>query len=328
MQRALYHPEQGYYTKHIRSVGGARADFSTTATLSPILASALIHDILTWIHEDCIAQIHLIEIGAGDGSLAKQILKNISWKLRPKISYHIVDASPPLRKIQKETLKPKKLLAGIPLPRSLRESIQWHDSIQDALTSCKGQAFLFSNELVDAFPARVFQHNGHELEELHIEAGQEKWLACEAPPQSSALKNIPINQRREVHESYHQWLKSWADLWHSGRMITIDYGDLYPALYHRRPMGSLRAYLMHHLQTGSDIYANPGRQDITCDVNFTDLIDWSQALGISTITCKTQQDYLKPFSTNSDTDQFLTSQDGAGSAFRVLSQRRLLSGPL
>ncbi len=325
MQRALYHPEQGYYTKHIRSVGGARADFSTTATLSPILARALVHDILAWIHEDRIAQIHLIEIGAGDGSLAKEVFKTLPRKIQCQVSYHIVDASPPLKKVQKDNLKnlqPTSFLTKLSLTRQNPQPFTWHDSIHDALSFCKGQAFLFSNELVDAFPARVFQHNGHKLEELHIDAGEEKWLACEAPPQSSALESMPTKQRREVHESYHQWLKSWADLWHSGRMVTIDYGDHYPALYHRRPMGSLRAYLMHHLQTGSDVYANPGRQDITCDVNFTDLMDWSQALGISTITCKTQQDYLKPFSTSSDTDQFLTSQDGAGSAFRVLSQRR------
>ena len=39
MARALFDPERGYYTRHIRTVG-SRGDFSTSATLSPSLRGA------------------------------------------------------------------------------------------------------------------------------------------------------------------------------------------------------------------------------------------------------------------------------------------------
>ena len=40
MARALFDPERGYYTRHIKTVG-ARGDFSTSATLSPALGHAI-----------------------------------------------------------------------------------------------------------------------------------------------------------------------------------------------------------------------------------------------------------------------------------------------
>jgi hypothetical protein len=36
---------------------------------------------------------------------------------------------------------------------------------------------------------------------------------------------------------------NWTPHWNSGAMLTIDYGDDFPQLYHRRPHGTLRAYL-------------------------------------------------------------------------------------
>ncbi len=307
MEFALFHPEQGYYSKHINTVGGTRADFSTTATLSPLLGKAFASKIQAWIKEDKIKTIHLIEIGAGDGSLAQSVLKHLPLWIRFMSTYHIVETSKPLRLQQQAKLKNKAI---------------WHHSLPAALEASKGQAFLFSNELVDAFPVRVFRHNGTALQELHIKEGEEHFLPCQSPPQSVALSNPPHHQRREVHESYHQWLKSWAPLWKSGRMITIDYGDNYPDVYYRRPNGSLRAYFMHQSLQGKELYLNIGRQDITCDVNFTDLISWSNDLEISTDLCQSQREFLLPFHDGSEVHNFLLAKDGAGSAFKVLCQRR------
>eukprot|EP01031_Cornospumella_fuschlensis_P020213 gene20213-24780_t len=67
MARALYDPQRGYYTRNIRTVG-ARGDFSTSATLSPLLGQA----IAAWLTEESRLQPqvkHIIEIGPGDGSL-------------------------------------------------------------------------------------------------------------------------------------------------------------------------------------------------------------------------------------------------------------------
>jgi SAM-dependent MidA family methyltransferase len=108
----------------------------------------------------------------------------------------------------------------------------------------------------------------------------------------------------------------------SGSMLTIDYGCEVDSLYHRRLHGSLRAYLMHHRIEGSGIYKNIGRQDLTADINFTDLMTWS-----ASFTCnqqiKTQREFLLPFvQKNHRGDAQSIDADGAGSYFQVWTCER------
>ena len=81
----------------------------------------------------------------------------------------------------------------------------------------------------------------------------------------------PVGQRVEVHESFRVWLRAWLPGWNSGVMLTIDYGDTCPALYRRRPRGTLRAYAHHQRLEGREIYGAFGLRDLTADVNFSDL---------------------------------------------------------
>lgn len=78
-------------------------------------------------------------------------------------------------------------------------------------------------------------------------------------------------------------------------MLTIDYGDTEERLYTRRPEGSLRAYWKHHRYTGRDLYVRFGKQDLTADVNFSDLISWGEALGWETIQLTTQSEFMTQF---------------------------------
>ena len=41
MSEALYHPAFGYYSANIDAIGGSRGDFSTSATMSPLLGRAI-----------------------------------------------------------------------------------------------------------------------------------------------------------------------------------------------------------------------------------------------------------------------------------------------
>jgi len=100
-----------------------------------------------------------------------------------------------------------------------------------------------------------------------------------------------------------------------GRMLTVDYGDEMPGLYHRRPAGSLRAYAHQQRLTGSEIYTALGRRDITADVNFTDLKAWGEGLGWQTISSSTLKTWLEGFA-------ILPAElHEPAEAFRVLVQR-------
>jgi SAM-dependent MidA family methyltransferase len=135
MEAALYHPDLGYYTKRIRTVG-ARGDFTTW----PGLDSSLARAVAAWLRERPLG--HVIEAGAGTGRLAAQVLHHLGWARRWRTTYHIVEISPVLREEQRKTLKGRRIV--------------WHDSMADALRAAGGRANIFSNELPDAFPCRVF----------------------------------------------------------------------------------------------------------------------------------------------------------------------------
>jgi SAM-dependent MidA family methyltransferase len=263
MQRCLHDPHRGYYAKNIRAIG-SRGDFTT----APQLSSAPAKAIASWATQAMRTPQtrNLIEIGPGMGTLSQQILRHLPLTLRLTTKLHLVDSSPILINYQKKTLGKRA---------------SYHETIQQALESCKGNAVIFSNELVDAFPVRLFQktHNQwQEISVIHSENRTTEILTNPGSlPESSIFKgNFPIGQRVEIHESYHKWLQSWLPIWRRGEMLTIDYGTLAKDLYHRQPHGSLRGYLLQQRIQGTDIYQNPGLQDLTADVNFNDLIEWGK----------------------------------------------------
>ena len=179
---------------------------------------------------------------------------------------------------------------------------------------------------MDAFPVRVFKKSENHWDELYLHNQKEHFLPCskESLPESSSIDHNAhsIGQRIEIHQSYHEWLNDWLPSWKSGQLLTIDYGDTHPELYYRMPHGTLRAYSHHQRITGQSVYTNPGKQDITTDVNFSDLIQWSNQIGLKTLSLITQREYLIPHVSQKPQDQFLIHPDGAGSAFKVLLQEK------
>ncbi len=286
MQRCLHDPQRGYYAKNIRAIG-SRGDFTT----APQLAEAPAKAIAAWAAKAM--RFHqtrnLIEIGPGMGTLSKQILRQLPLTLRFTTKLHLVDSSPTLLAHQK---------------MNLGKRASFHPTIHEALKSCGGNAVIFSNELVDAFPVRLFQKTQTEWKEIALihtdKQTQEILIDPPTLPKSSIFKgNFPPGQRVEVHESYQKWLHSWLSLWQGGEMLTIDYGDLAENLYQRRPQGSLRGYLLQQRIDGSAIYQNPGLQDLTADVNFTDLIEWGEPL-LQHETPQNFAEFILPFTQNQD----------------------------
>lgn len=301
MSRCLHDPVNGYYARNIQAIG-ARGDFTTTPQCSQIPAKA----IAAWAsaamrrHSTC----NLIEIGPGTGALSESVLRKLPFFQRIKTRLHLVDSSPVLAAKQTLLLKNKAV---------------YHRTIHAALAACDGNAVIFSNELVDAFPVRIFQKHGDAWQELALDFSQghpaEILLPCDPLPRSSIFSiNFPSGQRIEVHDSYRTWLESWLPIWKRGEMLTIDYGETSQRIYHRRPNGSIRAYLLHQRIEGCGVYENPALQDLTADVNFTDLILWSDPW-LETLRYENFADFLQPFSPSSE-NPFMN----AASYFQTLCQ--------
>jgi SAM-dependent MidA family methyltransferase len=305
MDLALHHPGRGYYARRIRGVGQS-GDFTTTPMLTPALGKA----VAVWAEEALRSAgcRHLIELGPGEGKLARAVLHELTWWRRLRTTVHLVETSVPLRTKQQSVLGHRVL---------------WHDSLAAALEACGGRACIYSNEFADAFPVRRFRRESDGWSELYLTPA-EQWEPSDGLPDSSVFElAFPPGQIVEVAEAYRAWLGEWLPSWRAGRMLTIDYGSEVGGLYHRRPRGSLRAYFMQQRLEGPAAYENPGRQDLTADVNFTDLQRWS-APWLETVGLRTQRDFLLPHADPAQpSDAHAVETDGAGSAFLVLDQRCL-----
>ena len=301
MRLALYDPQHGYYSRHVKTVGRG-GDFSTSATLHGSLGEA----VAGWLQER-----DVIEVGGGDGSLAEGVLKAMGWWRRRGVNYHLVETSEPLKEKQRARLGKR---------------VQWHDSVEDALAACGGVADVFSNELVDAFPAKSFRCDGDAWEEAFVtREGEEVFERSDYSPDAEARPG----QRVEVQASYREWLAEWVPGWRRGRMLTIDYGWQWEQLKRQSPAGSLRAYFSQMCLTGQDFYQRVGRQDLTADVNFSELSKWGEELGIETRSIETQREFLMRSVSKAERRlerepafAFLVDEAGAGSAFLVLEQER------
>jgi SAM-dependent MidA family methyltransferase len=305
MAQALHDPLHGYYARRITGVGRG-GDFTTAPMLSEAPARAIAAWAVRAFRETGCR--NLIEMGPGEGTLAAGVLRHLPWYVRLRTRLHLVETSVPLAEQQ------RKLLG---------KRATWHRSPQEALAACGGEAVIYSNELVDAFPVRRFQKTSLGWQELAVhfdenrQAHESLFSPAPLPESSGFLESHPPGQWIEVHESYHRFLKEWLPLWKSGRMLTIDYGAATGNLYHRRPRGSIRAYLLQQRLEGPAIYQNPGRQDLTADVNFTDLQDWSQPW-----VHEQKLTSFGEFLQNSQDDRGLMDPLGAGAAFLVLDQIR------
>lgn len=315
MREALYHPRFGYYSVHIADVG-PRGDFSTTATLDRGLGVA----IAAWIKDRSRSfgwrRTSVIEVGAGNGALAATVLKSLGWLKRLRTDYTIVETSRVLR------MRQRKLLG--------RRRVTWSDSMEEALHRSEGRALIFSNELVDAFPCRLYERMETGWKELGLSIGPDgslREVVLDKGPvghEFDVFLHLPKGQRVERHDSYRDWLESWRGAWREGSMLTIDYGETRENLYERRLQGTLRAYWKHHRHTGMDVYARFGRQDLTADVNFSDLITWGEKCGWKTRSLSSQREFLSAWLPDNESGVVsarFTTPDDAGDAFKVLEQR-------
>ena len=310
MELALYDEVGGYYSKNIANIG-FRGDFSTSATMCDLLARRIL---LQW-REACKThsrRLPIIEIGGGNGDMAMAICRNMTWLERIFSRYLMVDRSLALRNLQ-------GMVAG--------HSVSVFSTVEKALKKADGCAFIFSNELPDAFPARQFVYQGGEWLELGVAVvnGQLVRQADRRPlPASTAFERwAQEGQIIEVHESYIEWFAEWQKMWKSGTMLTIDYGQLCDKLYYRRPQGSLRGYKAHTLLNVEELLPMAGHCDITADVNFTDLINLAQGCQGDVVQYMSQREFLLPLADTSIPEEaHLIAIPGAGNYFNVLLQHR------
>ena len=272
MNLVLYHQDYGYYNLGAASIG-SKGDFFTSSSLGKDFGELLaIQFEQMWQNLGRPNPFYLVEMGAGNGELAKDILSYIQKQtdhlLKQALKYIIIERSPVLVRVQ------QKLLASF-------DQISWQtwsDISDDSVVGC-----FFSNELVDAFPVHLVTKNRDRLQEVYISLKQNRLTETVDSIATNSLTNYfklininlldkqyPSDYRTEVNLNALDWLQTLATKLQRGYVLTIDYG--YSAAKYYRPsrsQGTLQCYFQHRRHNNP--YANLGYQDITAHVDFTAL---------------------------------------------------------
>lgn len=282
---ALYYPELGYYSRPSNIIG-REGDFYTSPHLHRVFGAMLCRQLEEmWDQLGRPDTFHIVEMGAGMGYLARDILDySGSSKFRVQsseteksfckhIKYTIIELNPSVKARQQELLKDYTDRVGW---------VSWMNEF-GPFTGC-----FLSNELLDAFPVRLVEMDD-ELSEVYLseEDGEliEVKMAC-----SSEIKEyfdefslkIPKGYRTEVNLKIKDWLGEVCNKLISGFVLTVDYG--YPAWDYyseERNRGTLLCYYKH--QFNEEPYQNVGEQDLTAHLNFSSLKKWGEGLGLDTI---------------------------------------------
>lgn len=313
MRLALYDPDFGYYALNIAGVG-AGGDFSTAPSKFPILARA----VRAWFEElgkREALRVPLTEIGAGGGHFAREFRKRFVFPL----PVQIVEISPALAAMQKRMLRGGR--------------VRWFSSPGEVLAASGGNAVFFGNELVDAFPCSVFEKCGDGWREVAVRLVEDNSLhevllePVSALPHGSLLNekagSLPAGARVETHETFHDWLLQWVPAARDVHLLLIDY-----ARRGRVPLqGTLRAYWKQQRLEGSAVYSRFGRQDLTADVFFPDVIRWAEETGAELLLHESLARFMMRFlpasgpDTRRTEESRLFDESDAGGAFEVVHLR-------
>lgn len=287
MGHALYHPIEGYYMKQNVKIG-KNGDFYTASLVSDVFAKVWANLFVRTIADNNLDPI-VVEFGGGSGHFARQVQE--SWSLRSieHVSYVIVEPSP-----YHASLLEKKL-AGFPITIlcSLDELIQRYPSFK---------GIIFANEVLDAFPLRIFKRRNEEWYEKGVSFHKNTENLCFVYRQlenSSLQKKLDEifsfrdkTNELEVSFSMLTWLKTiyeWIEK--ESCLFFVDYGLIGEEwnTTHLKE-GSIRGYYRHQIQNNP--LAFPGMMDITYHIDWEQVIKAGKDSDVTTLRLKNQGDFL------------------------------------
>ncbi|PBB20252.1 class I SAM-dependent methyltransferase [Mesorhizobium sp. WSM4313] len=279
MALCLFDPDAGYYTT--REPFGAAGDFITAPEISQMFGEL----VAVWLYQAWQGAgrplpATFAEIGPGRGTLMNDMLRTWS-RLDPaltgKASFALIETSPRLAEIQKQTLADQDA------------KLAWHQTID---TLPRQPLFIVGNELFDAVPIRQFVHVGESWRErvVGLDGADELRFFAGAGSVDPALlpaaaADAPQGAVAEIAPARSALMAVIAEriAGQGGAGLFIDYGHLRPGI------GDTFQALRRHRR--EDVLANPGEADLTAHVDFTPLADMARAHGLD-VQLSTQGEFL------------------------------------
>ncbi len=295
METVLYTDDHGYYTSD-RVIFGADGDFVTAPELAASghisLFAGSIARHLTHNHADLCRQT-LIEVGAGSGRLAVDLLLSLQQLDCLPAEYILIERSQTLRQRQRALLNAAGLL----------ERVSW----QSQPPAHTWNGIVIANELLDAVPVERFRVYPDHISRLAVDVadnGQLCWT--ELPADRALVARVDALRQRLDAEHVDAWPMPYtseicpdlpallATLSHNmraGLLLLIDYGYLQHEYYHpQRHMGTLVSHAQH--RGHFELLQQPGQQDLSAFVDFSAVMRAAADCGLQPLSFQTQAAFL------------------------------------
>lgn len=275
MERALYHPAQGYYSAG-RAAIGRRGDYFTSVSVGPLFGRLLAAQFAEmWERLGRPGQFTLVEQGAHDGALARDVstaMRNEHPDCFAALRHAIIEPFPILRERQAATL------------RALTDKVEWHTSLAE-LPVFRGVHF--SNELIDAFPVHLVRWSAGQWRERYVIEDAGRGLGfVDGPLSDPKLARhvaeipgpLPEGYTTEINLAGREWIETLAAKLEAGFILTADYG--WPRAEYFAPHrtgGTLTSRAGHRVLDSP--FSEIGAADLTAHVEWTSLAQRALASG-------------------------------------------------
>jgi NADH dehydrogenase [ubiquinone] 1 alpha subcomplex assembly factor 7 len=276
---ALHHPTDGFYSTR-RTLGPA-GDFYTAAHVHAVFGRTLAYRVLEEFERlGRPAQFRVVEVGPGDGTLARDLLGELRGTLpgTTRLTYHLVEPSAALRATAAERLQ---RLGDVRLSESLGADGPF-------------EGVVIANELLDAVPFRRLVRRGSGWSEIGVRWTGGRWEWAEAPAGSVPEPPLPSYAAEgtivEISPVAEAFLRETADHLEGGSAILLDYGASEEELVRGRPSGTLAAVRGHRVV--DDPLDRPGTSDLSAFVNFTRIRFAAKRSGLSEVAFGSQREAL------------------------------------
>ena len=333
MELALYASGLGYYTAGAHKFGAA-GDFITAPELSPLFGRTVARQVAEIMAHSA---PHILELGAGSGKLAADMLAELEQLGSLPDSYAILEVSADLRARQQALMRER-------LPH-LMDRMHWLDTLPEKFSGA-----IIANEVLDALPVHLVHWRDSALTERGVVVSDNSFIWQERAIIDAALLHaaqqikVPDDYVSEICLAARGLINSLAQRLEQGAMLFIDYGFGAREFYHpQRGSGTLMCHYRHHAH--DDPFFLPGLQDITAHVNFSDIAECgidaslelmgytSQAFflincGITGLLQDTSPENLRDYLPLSAQLQKLTSPAEMGELFKVIALGKSMSNPL
>jgi len=295
MDLALYHPDPespGYYLNPKINIG-PQGDFITSPEISDLFGLSIaesVSSIFKQLDNQNNHSKNILELGAGSGKLAIDILRRLKDLDNLPDHYFILERSGVLKNLQYHNIKKAH-------PELIHQII-WLDNLEFGHSSPPLHGVILANEVCDALAVKLFKKINSQIFELGVDLNLS---LTPIAPDPELLKNIEnIESRLGPFENNYQsecclvlkpWLSYLNNFLDQGCILLIDYGYTEQDYYTpSRSTGTLLCYEQH--KAYDNPFINIGQRDITAHVNFSQIAEIGVDLGLDLLGYCTQMMFL------------------------------------